>query len=86
LVGRVRDLILRHYPDIRLEGLRKITKPLNEDSPSLGGRDLNPEPSEHKSGVLRVRRKKFVLEREEMWDKQNCLMGTSQLAVAIQYI
>jgi hypothetical protein len=39
-----RDLILRHYPGIHLEGLSR--------SP---GRDLNPEPSEYEAGVLTTR-------------------------------
>jgi hypothetical protein len=33
-----RDLILRYYPGIRLEGLRKTTKTLNPDSRSRGPR------------------------------------------------
>jgi hypothetical protein len=38
LVGRVRGLILRYYPGIRVEGLRKTTKNLNQDSRSPGSR------------------------------------------------
>jgi hypothetical protein len=32
MVGSGRGLILRYYPRIRQEGLRKITKILNQDS------------------------------------------------------
>jgi hypothetical protein len=38
LVGRGRDLILRYYPGIRMDGLRKTTKHLNQDSRSQGPR------------------------------------------------
>jgi hypothetical protein len=49
--GSGRGLILRYYPGIRLEGLRKTTKKLSQDSQSPG-RDLNLEPPEYKVGVL----------------------------------
>jgi hypothetical protein len=39
---------LRYCPGICLEGLRKITKNINQDNRSLG-RDLNPGPPEYKS-------------------------------------
>jgi hypothetical protein len=54
LVGSDRSLILRYYPGIRLEGLRKTTKILNQDSLSPG-RDLNPGPPEYEAGVLTTR-------------------------------
>jgi hypothetical protein len=38
LVGSGHGLVLRHYPGIRLEGLGKTTKNLNQDSWSLGPR------------------------------------------------
>jgi hypothetical protein len=47
-------LILRHYPSICLEGLRKTTKNLSQDS-RPPGRDLNPAPPEYESGVLDTR-------------------------------
>jgi len=43
------DLILMYYPGIRLEGLRKTTKNLNEDSRS-------PEPR-IETGTFRIRSK-----------------------------
>jgi hypothetical protein len=42
---------LRYYPGIYLEGLRKATIILNQDSLSPG-RDLNLGPSEYEAGVL----------------------------------
>jgi hypothetical protein len=42
----VPGLIFRYYPGIRLEGLRKTTKPLSQDSRSLG-QYLNPVPHEY---------------------------------------
>jgi hypothetical protein len=38
LVGSGLGLLLRYYPGIRLEGLRKTTKTLNQDSRSPGTR------------------------------------------------
>jgi hypothetical protein len=46
-----RGLILRYYPNIHLEGLRKTTKNLSQDSWSPG-QELNPGPPEYKAGVL----------------------------------
>jgi hypothetical protein len=37
-VGSGRGLIVRYYPGIRLEGLRKMTKNLNQNSRSPGPR------------------------------------------------
>jgi hypothetical protein len=37
-VGGGRGIILRYYPGIRLEGLRKTTKNFNHDSRSPGAR------------------------------------------------
>jgi hypothetical protein len=42
------------YPGICLEGLRKSTKKLSQDSRSLG-RDLNLSPPEYEAGVLTTR-------------------------------
>jgi hypothetical protein len=44
----------KYYPGIRLEGLRKITKNLSQDSLSPG-RDSNPRRSEYVAGLLTVR-------------------------------
>jgi hypothetical protein len=41
----------RYYPGICLEGLRKTTKNLSQDSQSLG-QDLNPGPPKYNAGVL----------------------------------
>jgi hypothetical protein len=49
-----RGLILRYYPGIRMEGLRKTTINLSHDSRSLGP-DLNLKPHEYKAGVLTTR-------------------------------
>jgi hypothetical protein len=45
---------LKYYPGICLEGLRKATKTLSQDSRSAS-RDLNPGPSEYEAGVLTTR-------------------------------
>jgi len=68
LAGIGRDLIERYYPGIRLEGLRRTTKTLNQDS-RCSGLDLNPEPLENESGVLtRIIRRcvVFVWEGEKL--------------------
>jgi hypothetical protein len=50
--GRKRsDLILRHYPDICLEGLEKAMKTLSQDS-RFSDRDLNLGPPKYEAGVL----------------------------------
>jgi hypothetical protein len=54
LVGSGRGLILRYYPGIRLEGLRKTTKKWVR----LAGRrsrKCNPVPPEYEAGVLTTR-------------------------------
>jgi hypothetical protein len=50
----VPGLIFRYYPGIRLEGLRKTTKSLSQDSRSLG-QDLNPVPHEYEVGPFLYR-------------------------------
>jgi hypothetical protein len=45
---------LKYYPGIRLEGRRKTTKTLSQDSWSPG-RDLNPGPPEYEAGMLTTR-------------------------------
>jgi hypothetical protein len=54
LEGSGRVLFLRYYPDICIEGLRKPTKNISQDSRS-SGRDLKPGPPENKAGVLTTR-------------------------------
>jgi hypothetical protein len=54
LKGSDRGLISRHYPGIRLGGLRKCTRNLCHYRRSQGW-DLNPGPPEHKAGVLTTR-------------------------------
>jgi hypothetical protein len=51
LEGGGRGIILRYYPSIRLEGLRKTTRHLSQDSrpPSL---DFNSEPPKYEARVL----------------------------------
>jgi hypothetical protein len=47
-------LILRHYPSIRLEGLRKITRNLSQDSRSPG-QDLKPRPPVYENGSMKCK-------------------------------
>jgi hypothetical protein len=54
LEGSFRGIILRYYPGIGLEELRKTTKNLNQDS-RFPGRDLKPGPTEYEAGVLTTR-------------------------------
>jgi hypothetical protein len=58
--GRDRILILRHYPGIRLERLRKITETLDQDSRSPG-RDLNLGPTDNDAGVLTTRPRRSII-------------------------
>jgi hypothetical protein len=51
LEGSGRSLILKCYPVIRLEGLRKTTKNLSQDSLS-SGRHSSPGSPEYEAGVL----------------------------------
>jgi hypothetical protein len=51
LKGSGRGLIIRYYPGIRVEGLRKTTKNLSQDSRSPG-RNLKPGSSEYEAGAL----------------------------------
>jgi hypothetical protein len=60
LIGSVRGLISRYYPGIRLEGLRKTTRNLNQDSRSLGPR-IEPGPPEYEAGVLTTHTRRSVL-------------------------
>jgi hypothetical protein len=60
LEGSGRGLILRYCPWIRLEGLKKTTKPLRQDS-RIPNRDLNLGPPEYEAGVLLIRPRRSVL-------------------------
>jgi hypothetical protein len=51
LQGSGRGLILRYYPGIRMEGMRKTSKLLGQGSRSPG-RELNVGPPEYEAGVL----------------------------------
>jgi hypothetical protein len=51
-VGSGRGLILRYYLGIRLEGLRKTTKSLRQDS---RGHESYQGPPEYEAGVLTLR-------------------------------
>jgi hypothetical protein len=46
--------MLRHYPNIHLEGLMKTTKNISQDS-RCPGRDLNPGHTKYNAGVLTTR-------------------------------
>jgi hypothetical protein len=59
------DLILRPYPDFRLEGLRKPTKTFSEDRRSPD-RDLNSGRLEYKAGVLTSRQHRSVMRGREI--------------------
>jgi hypothetical protein len=49
-----RGLILRYYAVIRIDGPKKTTKSLSEDS-RCSGRYLSPKPPEYEAGVLITR-------------------------------
>jgi hypothetical protein len=51
LVGSGRGIILKYYPGIRLEGLRRTTKTSIRIA-GRRGRDMNPGPPEYEAGVL----------------------------------
>jgi hypothetical protein len=62
---------LRYYPNICLEGLRKTTKSLSQDSRSPG-RDLNLGPPKYEAGVLTTQLQCSVENNE----KHECLVMT----------
>jgi hypothetical protein len=45
---------IRYYPGICLEGLRRTTKPLIQDS-RYPGRDMNPGPPEYEAALFTTR-------------------------------
>jgi hypothetical protein len=57
--GIDRGLILRYYPSIYLEWLRKSLETLSQDSQS-SGRYLNPRPPEYVAGMLITRPRRSV--------------------------
>jgi hypothetical protein len=57
--GSGSGLILRCYPDIRLEGLRKTAKDVSQDSLSPG-RDLNPGYPEYEARVSIIRPQRSI--------------------------
>jgi hypothetical protein len=54
-----RDIILRYYLNIRMEGLWKTTKNISRDT-WFSGRDLNPESIEYESRVSTTRPRRSV--------------------------
>jgi hypothetical protein len=68
LEGSGHDLILRYYPGICLEGLRKTMKTLRQDSQSLS-QDLNLGFPDHKAGVVTTWPRCLVMK---------CVMSTTQ--------
>jgi hypothetical protein len=68
LVGSGRGIILRHYPGIRLDGLRKTTNS-SITITSCRGRESNPEPPEYEVAALIIRPRRSV--------QKNC--GTTNL-------
>jgi hypothetical protein len=65
LKGSGCGLILRYYPGISLEVLRKTTKSLSHDSWSPG-QDLNPRSPEYEAEVLITRLRRSVLGHEKL--------------------
>jgi hypothetical protein len=54
LVGSGLGLIVKYYPDISLERLRKTTKTLSQGSQSPA-QDFNPGTTEYEAGMLTTR-------------------------------
>jgi hypothetical protein len=54
------NLILKHYPSIRLEGLSKTEKNISKHRRSPG-RYLNQGPSENEARVLTTRRRRHMV-------------------------
>jgi hypothetical protein len=59
LEGSCLGLILRYYPRILLEVLRKTTKPLSQES-RFPDQELKPGPPEYETGVLTTRQRRSV--------------------------
>jgi hypothetical protein len=55
LAGSGCGLVLRHYPGIRVEGLRKSTKKNSLMVPGRRDRDFNPWYPKYEAGVLTTR-------------------------------
>jgi hypothetical protein len=75
--GSGRVLILIYYPGIRLEGLRKTTKNLSEDSLS-SARNSNPEPPEYEAGVMITPPRRSVSD-PILYDRQYDVMFEKQV-------
>jgi hypothetical protein len=58
--------ILSYYPEIRMEGMRKTTKNLSQDS-RFRGRDLNPGPQEYEAGALTITFGHVPMRTERTW-------------------
>jgi hypothetical protein len=56
-------------PNLRLEGLRKITKKFSQDNQSMG-QDLNPRPPEYVAGVLATW-SNIIVVTCCLWDKKS---------------
>jgi hypothetical protein len=73
LGGSCRGLIPRYYPGNFLEGMRKTTKNLSQDSRSPG-RGLNPGLPEYEAGVLITRPQRSVTFRVTQYGQHgNCI-------------
>jgi hypothetical protein len=70
LVGNGHCLILRHYPSIRLEGLRKTMKTSTRIA-GCWGQQLNLGPLEYEVGVLTTRSQRSVTLIAKLM-KSNC--------------
>jgi hypothetical protein len=73
LEGSGRGLILRYYPGIRLEGLRKTTKSFGQDS-RFPSRDLSPGPPEYEARVLTIWPQRSVVNGKECGRKLSKLI------------
>jgi hypothetical protein len=83
--------ILRYYPSICLEGLRKTTKNLNHDSRSAG-QYFDPWPPEYEAGVLTTQLEQSVTVMEngklennvaEILEKPSLLLRQLQLCLLL---
>jgi hypothetical protein len=75
LEGIGSDLILKYYPDICPEELRKAKQNLSQDS-RFSGRDLNPIPPDYDAGELttRLRRTAVTMSIMTLWVVTPCVL------------
>jgi hypothetical protein len=59
MTGSGRGLVLRYFPGIYLEGLKKYTKILNQDERPLD-RHVNPGLPQYEAGMLNTRPSRLV--------------------------